>query len=116
MMHFVQLRDNLRRERDVFHDPLTLELVNKKQELLSGRKFQRSKQIHDEKLVGVRMFPCLRMNLYEEGHHASHQKMDVVLVGMPQNNSVKLLLKMSNFYDHLRLQTSSIFLINTKPL
>jgi hypothetical protein len=43
------------------------------------------------------------MNLLEEGHHASRQKTDVVLMGRPQNDSVKLLLKMLNFYDRLRL-------------
>jgi hypothetical protein len=52
-MHFVQLLDNFRMERDVLHDPLTLELVNKKQELLSGRRFQRSKQIRGETLVSA---------------------------------------------------------------
>jgi hypothetical protein len=102
-MHLVQLLNDVRRERDILHDPRAVELINKGQKNLGGGSLKHAKEIRNEALIGVPVLPGLRMNLLKEGHHASRQKMDVVFVGGPQNNRVEFFLEVTNLYDCLGL-------------
>ena len=43
------------------------------------------------------------MNLLQEGHHTCCQQADVILVGWPDDNHIKFLLKVTNLYNSLGL-------------
>ena len=41
------------------------------------------------------------MNFLQEGHHASHQQADIVVVGWPDNYRIEFLLEVTNLYNSL---------------
>ena len=43
------------------------------------------------------------MNFLQEGHHASRQQADVVVVGWPDDYRIEFLLEVTNLYDSLGL-------------
>ncbi len=100
-MHLIKFEDDLDGVRDLFHNPLTFELVNEGKEFLGGRRLQGAEKVSNEALIHVGVLASLGMDLLKNCHHARGEEAHVVFVRGPENNCVELFLKMMNIDSFL---------------
>jgi hypothetical protein len=85
-MHLVEFQYDLGGIRNILHDPLAFDLIDKMQKFLGGRGFESPEKIGNEALIGVGVLPSLGMIFLQDRHHARGQQTDVVLVGGPEED------------------------------
>ncbi len=100
-MHLIHFEDDLGGVRDLFHNSLTFELVDKGKEFLGGRRLDGMEKVSNEALICVGVLAGLVVDLLKNCHHAHGEEAHVVLVHGPENDCVELFLEMTNLDDCL---------------